>query len=273
MHCSKLNTLAVAMQVNCDAVAAIPIERMMLLSQQYWTIARSRLLFWNQSLTYISQALNQTESTPPATFVERTGSLIEEIFLSGLHTQVWGSALIYYDAKNARPGSDQLAGLALGIAENLRETANRANGILLRLTGSGHGQLTRLPRLQRRMERWTDRLLALHAVEIDLTPLCFDPNRVQDFVHVQTKSTEISTVVLLVSGLQAAQLDTGDQGFATQMNHDLACLMLNCIPLSVLSEIKLNLDSSVMRTDQAAWEMDCLLERALCLDLAVPQGS
>jgi hypothetical protein len=67
-------------------------------------------------------------------------------------------------------------------------------------------------------------------------------------------------------------LDTGDLGFAIQMNHDLACLMLNCLPLNVLSEINLNLDTSVMRTDQAAWEMDCLLERALCLDMTVAQS-
>jgi hypothetical protein len=272
MHSSKLNTLAVALQVNWDTVAAIPVERMMLLAQQYWTIGRSRLLLWNQSLSFVGQSLGQTDAKPPTTFLERTGTLIEEIVLSQLHTMVWASVLTQYDAQNEKPGYDPLSGLAVGIATNMRETVERATGLLIRLSDQRHEPLARLPRLQRRMERWTDRLLALQANRVNISQLCFDANRVRDYAQVSSNAADPPTVMLLVSGLQAAQLDTGDQGFAIQMNHDLACLMLNCLPLNVLSEINLNLDTSVMRTDQAAWEMDCLLERALCLDMTVAQS-
>ena len=126
----------------------------------------------------------------------------------------------------------------------------------------------RQERLQRRMERWTDRLLSSVARVVDVRPFCFDGQRIEDLVEVQGKMTELPTLSLLIGGLQAAQLEVGRDGFAGPMNHDLGCLMLGCLPLNALSEFRMNLDISIMRTDQATWEMDCLLERALCLDLA-----
>lgn len=267
MHSSKLNILAVALQVNADTIAWVSLERMSLLAQQYWTISRSRISFWNQSLSFVQQTA-QRDSQFGESYFSRTAELLEEILISQLHTNVFAALWSYYDAKHKLGVDDRLGGLGGGIVDSHRETVNRAADFVLWLARHHRPAADRILRLQRRMERWTDRLLANFATTIDVTPFCFDLERVRDMLEIQGKNPDQPTLLMLVGGLQAAQLETGDAPFAKQMNHDLACLVLNLMPLNVLSELRLDLDTSVMRSDQASWEMDCLLERALCLDLA-----
>ncbi|MDP1564465.1 MAG: hypothetical protein Q8M16_24050 [Pirellulaceae bacterium] len=268
MHCSKLNVLAVALQVNADAICENSIERMSLLAQQYWTITRSRVSFWNQSLAWVQQAGQQPKTCGESFFV-RVTELLEEVLLGQLHTNVWGAAWSYYDAKNKLGTNDRLGGLATGIVDSHRESVVRATDLVLWLSRYERSSADRILRLQRRIERWTDRLLVGFASKIDVQPFCFDLERVRDMLEVQAKTRDLPTMLMLIGGLQAAQLESGSIGFAKRMNHDLACLMLNLLPLNVLSEVRFNLDTSIMRSDQATWEMECLLERALCLDLAV----
>jgi hypothetical protein len=267
MHSSKLNVLAVALQVNSDAISGVALERMSLLAQQYWTISRSRLLFWNQSLAWVQQSAQHSSQYGESYFL-RAAELLEEILVSQLHTNVWGAVWLRYDVANKLGVDDRLGGLAAGIVDSHREAVNRAMDLVLWLAQYHRSSADRISRLQRRIERWTDRLLAGLAATIDVTPFCFDLERVRDMVEFQGKSRDLPTLLMLIGGLQAAQLESTDTGFAKRMNHDLACLMLNLVPLNVLSEVRLNLDTSVMRSDQASWEMDCLLERALCLELA-----
>lgn len=267
MHSSQLNVLAVVLQANVDAVSTISLERMSLLAQQYWTISRSRLSFWNHGLAFVHKTLAQSASVSTA-FAERAEQLIEEILLSQLHGRVWGGLLAYYDVRRGASADERVWGLGLSIAEGHAETAERARDLLLTLGRQQAGAVVRQERLQRRMERWTDRLLSSMATVVDVRPFCFDGQRIEDLVEVQGKMSELPTLSLLIGGLQAAQLEVGRDGFAGPMNHDLGCLMLGCLPLNALSEFRMNLDISIMRTDQATWEMDCLLGRALCLDLA-----
>lgn len=268
IHSSQLNVLALILQVNIEAVSAISSERMSLLAQQYWTISRSRLTFWNHGLAFVSKTLVQSERVSSA-FALRAEQLIEEVLLSQLHGRVWGGLLAHYDVRQGASAEERLGGLGLSIAEGHAESAERARDVLLNLGRQVPAALVRQERLQRRMERWTDRLLSGLAPVVDVRPFCFDRQRIEDLVEVQVKMAELPTLSLLVGGLQAAQMEVGSEGFAGPMNHDLACLMLGCLPLHALGEFRLNMDISVMRTDQASWEMDCLLERALCLDLTV----
>lgn len=268
IHSSQLNVLALMLQANIEAVSAISWERMSLLAQQYWTISRSRLTFWNHGLAFVSKTLVPTERVSSA-FAQRAEQLIEEVLLSQLHARVWGALLAFHDFRQGASVEERLGGLGLSIAEGQAESAERARDVLLKLGRQVPAAVVRQERLQRRMERWTDRLLSGLAAAVDVRSFCFDRQRIEDLVEVQGKMAELPTLSLLVGGLQAAQMEVGSEGFAGPMNHDLACLMLGCLPLHALSEVRLNLDISVMRTDQTSWEMDCLLERALCLDLAV----
>jgi hypothetical protein len=267
MHSSQLNVLALILQANIDGVASISVERMSLLAQQYWTISRSRLTFWNHGLAFVQKTLVKS-GTVSQPFAERAEQLIEEILLSQLHGRVWGGLLAYYDSRQGSGADERLVGLGISTAEGHAETAERARDLLLDLGRQQPAAMVRQERLQRRMERWTDRLLSGLATAVDVRPFCFDGQRIEDLVEVQGKMSELPTLSLLMSGLQAAQMEVGRRGFAGPMNYDLGCLMLGCLPWQALSEFRMSLDISIMRTDQATWEMDCLLERAMCLDLA-----
>lgn len=267
MHSSKLNVLAVALQVNADTIAWVSLERMSMLAQRYWTLSRSRISFWNHSLSFVQQN-SRDDSQFGESYFARAAELLEEIIISQLHINVWGALWSYYDAKHKLGVDDRLGGLGGGIVDSHRETVHRANDFVLWLARHHRPAADRIMRLQRRIERWTDRLLANFAATIDVTPFCFDLERVREMLEAQGKAQDQPTLLMHVGGLQAAQLETCDAPFAKQMNHDLACLMLNLMPLNVLSELRLDLDTSVMRSDQASWEMDCFLEQALCLDLA-----
>ncbi len=267
MHCSKLNVLAVALQVNSDAICDNSIERMSLLAQQYWTITRSRISFWNQSLAWVQQSA-QPDKNYAECFYIRAAELLEEVLLAQLHTSIWGAVWSNYDAKNRLGANERLGGLAAGIVDCHRESVSRATDLVFWLGRHQRNTADRINRLQRRLERWTDRLLVNFAPTIDVSPFCFDIERVRDMVEIQAKTRDSPTMLMLIGGLQAAQLESCTTGFAKRMNHDLAGLMLNLLPLDVLSEIRLDLDTSVMRSDQGSWEMECLLERAICLDMA-----
>jgi hypothetical protein len=268
MHCSQLNILAVAMQANADAICGASIERMNLLAQQYWTISRSRILFWNQSLAWIQQSA-RTETDYPTSYYVRTAELLEEILVGQLHTNLWGAIWAYYDAKNQLSVNDRLGGLAAGIVESHRESVERAGELLLWLARNQQREaVDRVLRLQRRMERWTDRLLVGFAATIDVAPFSFQLDRVRDMLEIQAKNRDLPSLAMLIGGLQSAQLESSVTGFAKRMNHDLAGLMLNLLPFDVLSEVRFNLDTSVMRSEQASWEMECLLERALCIEMS-----
>ncbi len=273
MHSSKLNVLAVALQANADAICWNSIERMSLLAQQYWTITRSRVSFWNQSLAWVQQSAQheQTSAQPYAEcYYARTAELLEEVLIGQLHTNVWGAVWAHYDAKNRLGPNDRLGGLGAGIVDSHRESVERATDLLLWMGRHQRPTADRILRLQRRIERWTDRLLVGFATTVDVTPFCFDLNRVRDMLEIQAKTQDLPTMLMLIGGLQAAQLESGEVGFAKRMNHDLACLMLNLLPLNVLNEVRFNLDTSIMRSDQNTWEMECLLERALFLEMPVP---
>lgn len=267
MHSSKLNVLAIAIQSSRDQFVQIPWERASLLAQQYWTISRSRLSLWSHSLWHVSQTLQNPpmELRPLIPPLQR---LLEEIILSELHVRVWGGVWACYDHANPNGTADPLGGLGLGLLQTHRELSVRAHELMLDPAVSGRSEWATIDRLARRVHRWTDRLLAPLATSIDVRPFCYDFDRVLQILESQPDSHEAPDLVMLVSGLQAAQLDSGLEGFAKAMNQDLATMMLGCIPLSVLNEVKLNLDTSTLRSDQATWEIDCLLERALCLEHA-----
>jgi len=266
MHSAKLNLLAVIVNANLDLFQRIPLERMGWLAQQHWTLSRHRLDGWNQSLAQLEHRLREGD-TWQATLGPLGEAVIEEVLLSQLFSRMWGAWLLHYDTQRRPSAADALAGLAVNLAQSHRETANRAMWLLGSARDHAWPRAELLNRLRRRIERWTDMLLVPLASNIDLTPLCFDLNRVRDLLEVNAQNVDRPTVSMWYGGLQAAQLEAGQQAASPIWNRHLASMTLSCLPALAWSEVDLHLDLSILRSDQFTWEIDCLLTEALYSDL------
>ncbi len=262
MHCAKLNLLATVLVSNRDIMVDIDLERMALIAQQYWTVSRNRVARWNEELAAAlrKQKSNQLRDEVEIQFAVQ---LLEEVLVSQLYTRIWGGLLAYYDLQQGLGDEDRLSGLGQSIVSCHEDACNRALELLQLLQEAGSTRAEVVNRLRRRIERWTDMLLAQMSKNIDLTAYSFDKNRMRDIVAVNSQTTDSPTVNMLVSGIQAAQIETFESGYTPKMNHKLASMSLSCLPNEAWSEADLHFDTSVMRSGQIAWEIERLVERAI----------
>ena len=262
MHCSQLNIMTTVLIANHTTFLRNDLERMALLAQQYWTMSRNRVGHWNEQL-YHTMLRCQAGEIKSDQRIAESMRLVEEVLLSQLYTRVWGGLLALYDHQNQLGDEDRLSGLGLSIVSCHEDASNRALEILTQLSESGHPRTDVVNRLRRRIERWTDMLLAQISRTADLSEFAFDAIRVKDILSVNARSKDVPTTGMLVGGVQAAQIEATRLGIAEQSNRKLASMTLSCLPQDAWLEADLRLELSVMRSDQFAWEIARLVERAI----------
>lgn len=271
MHCAQLNVLATVLVSNRDLLLRIDIERAALIAQQYWTVSRNRVGRWNEHLSLAAKRQHAGELRSPKTVAE-ISPLIEEVLVGQMFSRVLGGLLMFYDTKKRLGEDDRLSGLGHSIVLCHEDASNRALELLQALQPVGCPRIEIVNRLRRRIERWTDMLLAQMSRSSDMSAFCFDENRMRDIVAVNVRAKDSPTVAMLVGGVQAAQLEVSEFGFSPKLNHKLACMVLSCLPHDSWAEADVRLDTSVMRSDQFAWEIDRLVERAILTECSVNIG-
>lgn len=240
---------------------------MSLIAQQYWTMSRNRVGRWNEKLHDAVGRFNGGQIRSDERIAE-TMRLVEEVLLSQLFTRIWGGTLALYDHVNQLGEEDRLAGLGESIVSCHEDAANRALELLKGLAETAHPRTDVVNRLRRRIERWTDMLLAQICKHASIEKYAFDTNRVRDIFAVNSRSKDVPTTGMLVGGVQAAQIETTRVGFSAKSNHKLACMTLSCLPQDSWLEADLRLELSIMRSDQFTWEIDRLVERAIWTDFS-----
>lgn len=254
--------MATVLVANHEQLCRADLERFGLLGHQYWTMSRNRAGHWNEQLFAATKRCQAGEIRSDQRIAE-TMRLVEEVLLSQMFTRIWGGLLEVYDQRHQLGDEDRLAGLGQSIVICHEDAANRAMELLNALSETGHPRTDVVNRLRRRIERWTDMLLAQLCRHASMEPFAFDHNRVRDIFSVNSRSKDRPTTGMLVGGVQAAQIEATSTGFSAVSNHKLACMTLSCLPPDAWNEADLRLEFSQMRTDQFTWEIDRLIERAI----------
>jgi len=260
--------IATALVSNRSHFCKISSERIGLLAQQNWIVSQNRILRWNELLSVAIKKQRVGEIRTSESIAE-TMRLVEEVLLSQLFARIWAALLTVHDQKNQVEKSERQQDIGKQIVNSHSESANRAMELLKSLLPSNHPRAEIVNRLRRRTERWTDMLIAQMAENVDLFFYAFDENRVRDIIAVNSRAKDRPTVGMLIGGVQAAQIECSRIGYSPRRNEQLACVALGCLPSDSWPESEIKTDLSVLRTDQFAWEIDMLVQQALCTDHSV----
>lgn len=177
MHARDLVELAALVAVHSPALVqgagGVPSHS----QEEYWAASRCRLDRWTRVLRQLANSAG--EFPKPATLAwPRVRPLLEEILAGELLTRLWTAAAVAYD--QSREQSDLEP-----IARNVLAGHLEARRSLLALLADGRTfdepQAVWLNNLRRRVERWTDMLLAHLAREINIAEFAFETDRARDF--------------------------------------------------------------------------------------------
>jgi len=197
--------------------------------EQYWTASRCRLDRWTRLLRRLADA--GTQLPVPATLNwTRVQPVLEEILASELLTRLWTAASVAYDRHRK---DEEVTPVARNVFHGHLEARHR----LLQLLSDGRAielaDAVALNQLRRRVERWTDMLLAHLARDVDVTEFAFEPDRViefaEDLSHEAVAAERQFTCQLILSSLRAAfQTNLAERSPNLDLNRRLGSALLGC---------------------------------------------
>ncbi len=165
----------------------------------YWTASKCRQDRWVHALKGLEDGSQQ--GVPSNKLV----SVIEELLVSELLTRVWAATLTAHDRLR---GTNRCESIGRSILIGHMEVRNRALNIMLRGTGIDVEQTVALNDLRRKVERWTDLLLAFLAHNGSVSEMAFDASRFQDHAddlrHSRRQGKWDLVVQVLMASLKSA---------------------------------------------------------------------
>ncbi len=197
--------------------------------EEYWIASRCRLDRWTRLLRRLADAGTQVPLPAPLHWT-RVQPVVEEILASELLTRLWTAASVAYDR---RRDDEELAPVARNVFQGHQEARRR----LLQLIADGRAidlaEGVSLNHLRRRVERWTDMLLAHVARDVDITEFAFEPDRAVDFAedlsHDAVAAERRFTCQLILSSLRAAFETNLAHGSPNRdLNRRLGTAILGC---------------------------------------------
>ncbi len=197
--------------------------------EEYWIASRCRLDRWTRLLRRLADAGTQVPLPAPL-HRARVQPVLEEILASELLTRLWTAASVAYDRLR---DDEELAPVARNVFHGHLEARRR----LLLLIADGRAiELSdgvSLNHLRRRVERWTDMLLAHVARDVDITEFAFEPDRAlefaEDLAHEAVSAERQFTCQLILSSLRAAfQTKLANRSPNLDLNRRLGSAILGC---------------------------------------------
>ena len=235
MHVRELVELAAVVAVHAPAFARqgniVPQSAI----EQYWLASKCRLDRWFRLLRRLTDAAEQLPR-PAALAWPRVQPALEEILASELLTRIWTVAAVAHDENRS---DENLA----PIARNIWLSHLDARCRLLRLIAEGRAidqqHAEPLNHLRRRMERWSDMLLAHLSPLVDTSEFAVDAARARDFAEDlaphPTAAERALTCQIVQSALSASLAETlHDRSPNADLNRRIASAILTCLPESLL---------------------------------------
>jgi hypothetical protein len=198
--------------------------------EEYWTASRCRLDRWTRLLRQLADA--ESQFPQPATLAwPRVRPVLEEILSSELLTRLWTAAAVAYD--RARD-EEELAPPFRSIFAGHLEARRRLLTILAEGRAIDLVDVAKLDQLRRRVERWTDLMLAHTARDVDVTEFAFEPERAvhfaEDLDHEAVAAERQFTCQLMTSSLRAAfQMSPAERSPNADLNRRIAAAILTCV--------------------------------------------
>jgi hypothetical protein len=172
--------------------------------EAYWTASRCRLDRWTRLLRRLADAGAQVPLPAPLNWT-RVRGVLEEILASEMLTRLWTAACVAYD--RARD-DDELAPIARSVFLGQLEARRRVLHLVTDARAIDLAHCVALNQLRRRVERWTDMLLAHVSRDVDITEFAFEPDRAMEFAedlaHEAVAAERQFTGQLILSSLRAA---------------------------------------------------------------------
>jgi hypothetical protein len=145
--------------------------------QTYWSAARCRTDRWTRAIRRQGELiaigrLNSREAW------SRFQPLFQEVLASELVSRIAAAAAAAHDSQHTQA---ELEPVARSVLTAHLEVRGKVLKLLLTGERQGISAAMRLNDLRRRIERWTDLLLAHLATVTDVQDFSFEPNRVADF--------------------------------------------------------------------------------------------
>lgn len=186
MHYSEIIELAALLTSRASVIVhEIPTMSEACL-HEYWSTSKCRQDHWVRQLRAFqdaSQEINATNEESPECQAVRWAEfrpVLEEILAAEVLTRVWLAILTGHDQHR---GVSESEPVARSVYIGHLEVRLRALNLMIRGAGVGVEQAVKLNHLRRRIERWTDLLLAELAVHVDVSSWAFDVDRTRDFAE------------------------------------------------------------------------------------------
>src|SRR4051812_46474662 len=179
MHARDLAELAALLALHSPSIVHGAGRIPFACHEQYWSASKCRLDRWGRLLRQLTQASGQPEL--PATLSwPRVRPALEEILVSELVTRLWTAVATAHDQHH---GDDGLEPIARNVFAGHLDARRRLLTLLAEARVIALPEVTKLNHLRRRVERWTDMLLAHLAGTIDVNEFAFDMERARDFAE------------------------------------------------------------------------------------------
>src|SRR5262249_3245371 len=130
-------------------------------------------------------------------------------------------------------------------------------------------QLDSLNTLRRRMERWTDSLLAHFSPLVDISPWVFDRERAADFTQdlAENPYSSLRCVEIVTASLRDAVLtEARPQSPNGDLNQQIASVVVACLPPTCVNASELPLALWLERLGSVADETQQLLDELYLLE-------
>lgn len=177
MHVRELVELAARIAVSSSSDLPPPHDPKGRSIQTYWSATRCRADRWIRAIRWQGELILRGELTSRQVW-KNFQPLFQETLAAELVTRIAAAASAAHDARRKEA---ELEPVARSVFTAHLEV--RAKVLQLLLTGERQGipAAKQLNDLRRRIERWTDLLLAHLAPTISVHDFAFEPNRVADF--------------------------------------------------------------------------------------------
>jgi hypothetical protein len=270
MHARDLAELAALLALHSPSIVHgaghIPHD----VSEQYWSASKCRLDRWGRLLRQLTQAAGHPQ-LPAALSWPRVQPVLEEILVTELLTRLWTAIAAAHDALH---GGDDLEPVARNVFSGHLDARRRLLTLLAEGRAIALPEATKLDHLRRRVERWTDMLLAHLAGMTNINELAFDTGRARDFAedlsHQSAQSERDFTGNLMLLSLRASfASDLAERSPNSDLNRRLASALLGAFrdptadPTGIVKSLWLE------RLNRTALETEDMVEELLRLDAQI----
>jgi hypothetical protein len=198
----------------------------------------------------------------------RIAPVLEEILASELLTRIWTAAAV---ARDRSRDEAELEPIARNIWIGHQEVRRRLMALVTDGRGLEVDEAAALDQIRRRVERWSDMLLAHLARNVDITEFAVDPGRAVEFaddLDHQAVATErrFTSQLICVSLRSAFGECLSDQSPNCDLNRRLAAAIVACHGDEFLDAIGFGRPLWLQRMSTAADDAQVLLDELVAYD-------